>query len=393
MWRRRRREVLSAPATFPDSARVNESVVVEHRDELVRALARLTTRQRTSRRAALPGRTQRARGRGRPRRQRRRGQVPGLPRPQPPAQHTWAPWTTARAGHDEPADDRHDDLWVRRLQDRADEVTPDVPATPGIVVRRGRRRRTARRASAIGGTARARPRDRAGCRSRDAAPHRGRQPAVQPEDREVVIDTTTAPSPCRWTGTSSPNPNRPRCSTPARWRCTSAPRIAGTSSPTRCPCLSSIRDVPTPSRGRPAVRGVVDALRGEVGLRHRGRCQRQRLRGRRRRSCSTDRRAAGHRQRVRPDTHRSAVLAGHRAGDHTPDFVGLALESTAGLGCARTSGTPASSPTGCTATSWPAAGTSPTGSAIPGARPTSTANPSARTAPSSMPSARRTSVW
>jgi RNA polymerase sigma-70 factor (sigma-E family) len=46
MWRRRRREVLSAPATFPDSARVNESIVVEHRDELVRALARLTTRQR-----------------------------------------------------------------------------------------------------------------------------------------------------------------------------------------------------------------------------------------------------------------------------------------------------------------------------------------------------------
>ena len=46
MWRRRRREVLSAPASFPDSARVDESVVVEHRDELVRALARLTTRQR-----------------------------------------------------------------------------------------------------------------------------------------------------------------------------------------------------------------------------------------------------------------------------------------------------------------------------------------------------------
>ena len=46
MWRRRRREVLSAPASFPDSARTNESVVVEHRDELVRALARLTTKQR-----------------------------------------------------------------------------------------------------------------------------------------------------------------------------------------------------------------------------------------------------------------------------------------------------------------------------------------------------------
>ncbi|WP_421743090.1 SigE family RNA polymerase sigma factor [Cellulomonas sp.] len=46
MWRRRRREVLSAPASFPDSVRTNESAVVEHRDELVRALARLTTRQR-----------------------------------------------------------------------------------------------------------------------------------------------------------------------------------------------------------------------------------------------------------------------------------------------------------------------------------------------------------
>jgi RNA polymerase sigma-70 factor (sigma-E family) len=46
LWRRRRREVLSPPATFPDSARRNETAVVEHRDELVRALARLTTRQR-----------------------------------------------------------------------------------------------------------------------------------------------------------------------------------------------------------------------------------------------------------------------------------------------------------------------------------------------------------
>ncbi|MGY4645199.1 RNA polymerase sigma-70 factor (sigma-E family) [Cellulomonas sp. URHB0016] len=46
MWRRRRREVLSPPASFPDSARLDESVVVDHRDELVRALARLTTRQR-----------------------------------------------------------------------------------------------------------------------------------------------------------------------------------------------------------------------------------------------------------------------------------------------------------------------------------------------------------
>lgn len=46
MWRRRRREVLRAPESFPDSARVDQSLVVEHRDELVRALAQLTTRQR-----------------------------------------------------------------------------------------------------------------------------------------------------------------------------------------------------------------------------------------------------------------------------------------------------------------------------------------------------------
>jgi len=46
LWRRRRREVLSEPSSLPDSARVDESIVVEHRDELVRALARLTTRQR-----------------------------------------------------------------------------------------------------------------------------------------------------------------------------------------------------------------------------------------------------------------------------------------------------------------------------------------------------------
>ena len=46
MWRRRRREVLSAPESFPDSARIDQSAVVERRDELVRALARLSPRQR-----------------------------------------------------------------------------------------------------------------------------------------------------------------------------------------------------------------------------------------------------------------------------------------------------------------------------------------------------------
>jgi len=46
MWRRRRRELLREPVAMPDAARVSESTVVDQRDELVRALARLTTRQR-----------------------------------------------------------------------------------------------------------------------------------------------------------------------------------------------------------------------------------------------------------------------------------------------------------------------------------------------------------
>ena len=91
MWRRRRREVLSAPASFPDSARVDESVVVEHRDELVRALARLSTPAATGRRAALPGGAERTRGRRGPRRQRRDGQVPGVPRSARSCARTWVP--------------------------------------------------------------------------------------------------------------------------------------------------------------------------------------------------------------------------------------------------------------------------------------------------------------
>jgi RNA polymerase sigma-70 factor (sigma-E family) len=46
MWRRRRREVLHEPATLPDGPGDSPALVVEHRDELVRALAGLSTRQR-----------------------------------------------------------------------------------------------------------------------------------------------------------------------------------------------------------------------------------------------------------------------------------------------------------------------------------------------------------
>jgi RNA polymerase sigma-70 factor (sigma-E family) len=46
LWRRRRRELLQEPAALPEAARISESTVVEQRDELVRALARLTSRQR-----------------------------------------------------------------------------------------------------------------------------------------------------------------------------------------------------------------------------------------------------------------------------------------------------------------------------------------------------------
>ena len=46
LWRRRRREVLLAPEDVPDVARHGEGRVVEQRDELVRALAGLSTKQR-----------------------------------------------------------------------------------------------------------------------------------------------------------------------------------------------------------------------------------------------------------------------------------------------------------------------------------------------------------
>ncbi|WP_421735598.1 hypothetical protein [Cellulomonas sp.] len=46
-----------------------------------------------------------------------------------------------------------DDLWVSRLRRRADEVTPDIPADAEHARRIGRRRRTVRRTSIVGGTA------------------------------------------------------------------------------------------------------------------------------------------------------------------------------------------------------------------------------------------------
>jgi RNA polymerase sigma-70 factor (sigma-E family) len=46
LWRRRRREVLLAPEDVPEVARAGDGHRVEQRDELVRALATLSTRQR-----------------------------------------------------------------------------------------------------------------------------------------------------------------------------------------------------------------------------------------------------------------------------------------------------------------------------------------------------------
>lgn len=46
-----------------------------------------------------------------------------------------------------------DDAWVRRLQRRADEAAPDVPADAGAALHQGRRRRAARRTAAAGGVA------------------------------------------------------------------------------------------------------------------------------------------------------------------------------------------------------------------------------------------------
>jgi len=45
-WRRRRREVLVAPEAVPHTAGVDAGAAVEHRDELVRALAQLSPQQR-----------------------------------------------------------------------------------------------------------------------------------------------------------------------------------------------------------------------------------------------------------------------------------------------------------------------------------------------------------
>lgn len=83
-----------------------------------------------------------------------------------------------------------DDLWVARLRDRADEVTPDVLTDVGIVVRRGRRRRAARRASAIGGAAVLAIGIALGAAPAMRLLTDDVRPAVLPEDREVVVDTT-----------------------------------------------------------------------------------------------------------------------------------------------------------------------------------------------------------
>jgi RNA polymerase sigma-70 factor (sigma-E family) len=46
LWRKRRREVLVAPDQLPHGVTADESAVVVHRDELVRALAELSPQQR-----------------------------------------------------------------------------------------------------------------------------------------------------------------------------------------------------------------------------------------------------------------------------------------------------------------------------------------------------------
>jgi len=46
-----------------------------------------------------------------------------------------------------------DDLWIRRLQQRADEVTPVVSTDESVTLRRGRRRRAVRRAAIVGASA------------------------------------------------------------------------------------------------------------------------------------------------------------------------------------------------------------------------------------------------
>ena len=195
-----------------------------------------------------------------------------------------------------------DDLWVCRLQDRADEVVPDVPADAAIVVRRGRRRRTARRVSVIWGSAILAIGIALGAAPAVRLLTDDVHPAVRPEDREVVIDTTdgTITLPLdRYALTEGEQAEVLHASALAMHEC-AADRGYVISDPMSMSLLNpGTGPVPVGDR---RLRGVVDAVRGDLGVRRLGRRQRQRLRGLRRRlHSSSDRRAAGHHQRAPRD--------------------------------------------------------------------------------------------
>ena len=204
-----------------------------------------------------------------------------------------------------------DDLWVRRLQDRADEVTPDVPADAGVIVRRGRRRRTTRRAYAVAGGCPPRDRPRRGPATRP--PTQDLSPAVVPEDHEVVIDTTdgTITLPLdRYALTETERAEVLDASALAMHAC-AADR--GYVISDRAQTFLTPWDGAQPDR-RPTVRGVVDAVRGKVRVRPVGRHTRH-LRGRRGDRGPPDRRAEEDPRRLRPHPHGPAVLAGRRAAE------------------------------------------------------------------------------
>ncbi|MGY4645198.1 hypothetical protein [Cellulomonas sp. URHB0016] len=83
-----------------------------------------------------------------------------------------------------------DDLWVRRLRERADEVVPDIPTDAASALRGGRRRRTRRRASVVTGVAALAVAIALGAAPAARLLTADALPAALPEDLEVVIDRT-----------------------------------------------------------------------------------------------------------------------------------------------------------------------------------------------------------
>lgn len=224
-----------------------------------------------------------------------------------------------------------DDVWVRRLRDRVDEVTPDVPADAVVVVRRGRRRRAARRASLIAGTAVIALGIALGAAPAMRLLTDDVRPAVLPEHSEVVIDTTngTITLPLDRYFLSEPEQAEVRHASALAMRECSADRGYVISDPASRSFLTPwtepdpigdrrfgvwwMPSAETFGYGTSGVPSNTYGVADETGGRARTDEQRDILD-----ECGRTPTV----QQFWPDTELS---------EHTPDFVGLALESAAGL--------------------------------------------------------------